>query len=102
MSSFSIIPMFENRLGGLLIATVGFLLIGIGVSAAETSLLTFLAKNVDEKGCLCGSIVDLMIAGFAITAMITGSLLDPFTPARLFIVCSSVTFFLLSLALVAV
>ena len=49
ISSFSIIPMFENRLGGLLIATVGFLLIGIGVSAAGTSLLTFLAKMLTKK-----------------------------------------------------
>ena len=104
VSSFSIIPMFENRLGGLLIATVGFLLIGIGVSAAGTSLLTFLAKNVDEekRAASAGVLWIMMIAGFAITAMITGSLLDPFTPARLFIVCSSVTFCLLSLALVAI
>ena len=104
ISSFSIIPMFEDRLGGLLIATVGFLLIGIGVSAAGTSLLTFLAKNVDEqkRAASAGVLWIMMIAGFAITAMITGSLLDPFTPERLFIVCSSVTFFLLSIALVAV
>jgi BCD family chlorophyll transporter-like MFS transporter len=44
----------------------------------------------------------MMIGGFAITAMIIGVLLDPFTPERLFVVCSSVTLVLLLMAFVAI
>ena len=68
VTAFSIIPMFENKVIGLLIATIGFLLIGIGVSSAGTSLLTFLAKNVNEqkRAASAGILWLMMIAGFAI------------------------------------
>ena len=104
ISCFAIVPMYEDKLTGLLIATFGFLLIGIGVSAAGTSLLTFLAKNVSEekRAASAGVLWLMMIAGFAVTAMITGSLLDPFTPTRLFIVCCSITLILLCVALIAI
>ena len=96
--------MFENQLNGLVIATIGFILIGLGVSASGTSLLTLLAKKVDEsKRAPAAAVLWLMmIGGFAITAMIIGVLLDPFTPERLFVVCSSVTLVLLLMAFVAI
>ena len=103
-TSYATLLMFENQVNGLVIATIGFILIGLGVSASGTSLLTLLAKKVDEnKRAPAAAVLWLMmIGGFAITAMIIGVLLDPFTPERLFVVCSSVTLVLLLMAFVAI
>lgn len=70
---------------GIALAVLAFMLIGIGVSAAGTALLTLLAKRVEpSRRAAAATIVWLMmIAGFAITAGIAGKLLDPFTPERL-------------------
>ncbi|MFZ4498131.1 MAG: BCD family MFS transporter [Burkholderiales bacterium] len=70
---------------GLLLAVVGFTLIGVGVSAAGTSLLVLLAKSVAEhRRAPAATIVwIMMIAGFAVTAGVAGSLLDPYSPERL-------------------
>jgi len=71
--------------GGLLLAVLGFTLIGVGVSAAGTSLLVLLAKSVAEhRRAPAATIVwIMMIAGFAVTAGVAGSLLDPYSPQRL-------------------
>jgi BCD family chlorophyll transporter-like MFS transporter len=62
-----------------------FLLVGVGVGAAGTSLLVLLAKRVDErKRAAAATIVwIMMIAGFIVTAGTAGHFLDPFSPARL-------------------
>jgi BCD family chlorophyll transporter-like MFS transporter len=70
---------------GLLLAILGFVLIGVGVSAAGTSLLVLLAKSVAEhRRAPAATIVwIMMIAGFAVTAGVAGTLLDPYSPERL-------------------
>ncbi len=78
---------------GLLLAVLGFTLIGVGVSAAGTSLLVLLAKSVaDHRRAPAATIVwIMMIAGFAVTAGVAGSLLDPYSPERLVEVASSIS-----------
>ena len=68
-------------------------MIGLGVSASGTSLLTLLAKRVPaERRAASATIVWLMmIVGFAVTAGVAGRLLDPYTPARLIAVSASVS-----------
>jgi BCD family chlorophyll transporter-like MFS transporter len=70
---------------GLALAVLAFTLIGLGVSAAGTSLLVLLAKRVDpRRRAPAATIVWLMmIAGFAVTAGTVGRVLDPYSPARL-------------------
>jgi len=70
---------------GMALAALGFLLVGIGVGAAGTSLLVLMAKRVEAgRRAAAASILWLMmIAGIAITAIVAGRLLDPFSPARL-------------------
>jgi len=78
---------------GILVATLGFVLVGLGVSAAGTSLLVLLAKRVPE-GRRAGAatlVWMMMILGFALTAGITGRLIDPFSPERLVAVSGSVS-----------
>lgn len=73
------------RSEGLALAVLAFALIGLGVSAAGTSLLVLLAKQVPpRRRAPAATIVWLMmIAGFAITAGAVGQVLDPYSPARL-------------------
>jgi BCD family chlorophyll transporter-like MFS transporter len=77
---------------GLALATLAFVLIGLGVSAAGTSLLVLLAKRVaPERRAGAATLVWLMmIAGFAVTAGVAGQLLDPYSPQRLLAICGGV------------
>lgn len=77
---------------GLLMATAGFLLVGLGVGAAGTSLLTLLAAAVTprRRGAAATIVWLMMIAGIAITATLARGWLDPFSDARLFLVVSLV------------
>ncbi len=77
---------------GVALAAVAFVMVGLGVGAAGTSLLTLLAHRVEaRRRAAAATIVWLMmIAGIAITATIAGRLLDPFTPLRLIEVTTGV------------
>ena len=73
---------------GLALAVLAFLAIGVGVSAAGTTLLVLLAKlTAKDRRAAAATIVWLMmIAGFAVTAVLTGRFLDPFSFGRLMLV----------------
>ncbi len=96
--------MSSNLAAGIVLAIVAFLLIGIGVGAAGTSLLVLLAKRTDERRrAAAASIVwIMMIGGFVITAMVTGQLLDPFSPARLVWVATALSAAAFALSVLAV
>ena len=89
---------------GLALAALAFVLIGLGVSACGTSLLVLLAKRVaaPRRAAAATCVWMMMIAGFAITAGSAGSLLDPFTPARLLAVTGGVSALALVITLLAV
>lgn len=88
---------------GLLMATAGFVMIGLGVGAAGTSLLVLLAMRVaDERRAASATIVWLMmIVGFAVTAGTAGKLLDPYTPMRLLAVTLTVCAVALAITVIA-
>ncbi len=96
--------MGEAFLPGLALAVLAFLLIGLGVGAAGTSLLVLLAARVDEKRrAAAASIVwIMMIAGFILTTAIGGRLLDPYSPERLVAVSAGVSFIAMLLATIGV
>ena len=89
---------------GLAVSIFAFALIGIGVGASGTSLLTLLATRVSaERRPAAASIVwIMMIAGFVITAIFAGAQLDPYTPTRLVMVSSAVSVIALTVACLAV
>jgi BCD family chlorophyll transporter-like MFS transporter len=95
--------MGTDRVAGLVLAVVAFLLIGIGVSAAGTSLLVLLAKRVEptRRAAAATTVWLMMILGFAVTAGIAGRLLDPYSPARLIAVTAGVSALALLLTLLA-
>lgn len=84
---------------------VGFTMIGFGVGTVGTALLALLATTVapERRAAAAATTWIMMVAGIAISAGIAGSLLSPFTPARLAIVSSCVVLaaFLLSLIALA-
>ena len=89
---------------GIAVAFAAFVVIGMGVGAAGTSLLALLAKRVDPalRPAAATVVWVMMIAGFVITAGLVGHFLDPFSPERLTRVSgvTSLAAFLLAVAAV--
>ena len=96
--------MATDPLAGTALAVLAFLLIGIGVGAAGTSLLVLLAKRVtpERRAPAATTVWLMMIAGFAVTAGLAGHFLDPFSLARLVTVTSVVCGAAFLLTLVAI
>ena len=82
-----------NFYAGFALAVLAFTLVGVGVGATGTNLLTMLATHVaSERRAAAATIVwMMMIAGFIVTTITAGSFLDPFTPTRLVAVASAVS-----------
>jgi len=78
---------------GIALATIAFLMIGIGVSSSGTALLVLLAKRVEpkKKAAAATCVWLMMIFGFAFTASVSGKFLTPFSFERLLIVSSTVS-----------
>lgn len=97
-------PMVAHPVVGGCLALVAFLVLGAGVGAAGTSLLTLVACRVAARRRAAAATILwlMMIAGIAITAGVASKLLDPFSPARLLEVMSAVSAIALALTVVAV
>ncbi len=95
--------MAQSTLWGVLLATFAFLLIGIGVGAAGTNLLVFLATSVapGRRAAAASIVWMMMIAGFVVTAIFAGQFLDPFTMTRLVEVTTSVGVIAIAVTLLA-
>ena len=95
--------MATHTTAGITLAVVAFLLIGVGVGAAGTTLLVLLARKVaPARRPAAATIVWLMmIAGFVVTAGFAGHFLDPFSPERLVLVTGCVACVAVLLSIVA-
>ena len=69
----------------LVLGTLAYTLIGIGVGAGGTSALALLASGVapHRRAAAAATTWIMMIAGIASSAIIVGQFLDPFSPQRL-------------------
>lgn len=96
--------MATDPIAGIALAVISFCAIGVGVGSAGTALLVLLAKRVEERRRAAAATIVwmMMIAGFAVTAMAAGHLLDPFSPARLVAVTTGVALVAFVVALIAV
>lgn len=77
---------------GITLAVFSFLGLGVGISAASTPLLAFLAERVEETRMAGAAALFwiLMIAGMILTAGVAGTLLDPFSYTRMLAVTGGV------------
>jgi len=85
--------MSTSTAAGTALAALAFVLVGLGVSAAGTSLLTLLAKRVDapRRAGAAALVWTMMIVGFAVTAGTAGKFLEPYSPERLMAVSGTVS-----------
>ena len=95
--------MASNITAGLLFAVFSFFMLGVGVSAGSTPYLAYMAERVDEPRMAGAAAMTwiLMIAGIIVTASVAGSLLDPYSPARLVQVTAGISLAAFVLTLVA-
>jgi len=96
--------MATDAAAGLALAVVAYVMIGGGVSAAGTTLLVLLAKRTAPRRQAAAATIVwvMMIFGFAVTAGIAGSYLDPFSMERLVTVAGTVSALAFAVALLAV
>ena len=82
MAASATVWMETQPIYGTLLAMLSFSLIGLGVSACGTSLLSLMAKQVpeDRRAPAATAVWVMMIVGFAVTAGVVGKLIDPYTP----------------------
>jgi len=78
---------------GLALAALSFLMVGVGVGAAGTSVLALLATRVApvRRAAAATTVWVMMIFGFAVTAPLAGRFLDPFSNLRLVAVAATVS-----------
>ncbi|QMW23986.1 BCD family MFS transporter [Sandaracinobacteroides saxicola] len=96
--------MREMPLWAAVMAFVGYTMIGAGVAAAGTSLLALLATQTAPARRPAAAALTwiMMVAGIVVTAAVSGSFLDPFTPQRLANVAGTVPLAAFLLTLLAV
>ncbi len=94
----------DNFVAGLLLGTVAYALIGVGVGAAGTSALALLASGVAPERRAAAAAVTwiMMIAGIVVSAIVVSQLIDPFSVERLVWVSSGLLVICLIVAGVAV
>ncbi len=96
--------MATHLIMGIALAVVAFVLIGVGVSAAGTSLLVLLAKRTEpSRRSTAASIAwTMMVTGFIATSAAAGHALDPFSGTRLVAVSATVSAIAMVLTLIGV
>jgi len=93
LAALAITWMSEHFVMGAITAFIGFCMIGMGVSACGTTLLVLLSKGVGSQQRATSATVVwiMMIFGFAVTSVVSGKLLDPFSFDRLLAVSVGVS-----------
>ena len=89
---------------GIALAFVAFVMVGLGVGCAGTSLLVLLAKSVAPRwrGVAATTVWVMMIIGFIVTSIVAGANLDPFSWERLVGVTATVSVIAFAVTCVAV
>jgi BCD family chlorophyll transporter-like MFS transporter len=99
------VPVLETARGaGLALSVLAYALIGAGVGACGTSLLALLATATAPRRRAAAATITwlMMIAGIALTAVVAGGFLDPYSHARLFAVVATVALGALALSALAI
>lgn len=87
----------------VILAILGFALIGLGVGMSGTALLALLASRVaaERKPAAAAISWTMMVAGIVVSAGVSGAYLDPFSEARLAVVTSLVVLIAFCVAMLA-
>ena len=99
------IPTLEASFAtGLALSVLAYVLIGLGVGAAGTSMLALMASATAPRRRPAAATITwlMMIAGIALTAIFAGPFLDPYTHLRLLEVVGIVTIGAFALSTLAI
>jgi BCD family chlorophyll transporter-like MFS transporter len=99
------LPVFDTAFwAGLVMSILAYALIGLGAGAAGTSLLALLATaTADRRRAAAATITWLMmIFGIAMTAGVTGAMMDPFSMRLLLEIVGGVVVIALAVTVLAV
>ena len=99
------VPLFGvSYAGALALSILGYALIGLGAGAAGTSVLALLATATAEHRRAAAATITwlMMIFGIAMTATVTGKMLDPYTPALMLQIVGTVVLSALAITVLAV
>ena len=104
LAALAIWLMSASGPAGLTLAVIAFVLIGVGVGAAGTSLLALLAKQTNPmlRPAAATTVWVMMIIGFILTTAIAGHYLDPYSPGRLVVITAIVAALAFSISVLAV
>jgi BCD family chlorophyll transporter-like MFS transporter len=94
MLAATAIPVLDGRFGaGLALSILAYALIGLGVGASGTSLLALLATATAPRRRAAAATITwlMMIFGIAMTAVLVGRFLEPYSPALLLKIAAVVT-----------
>lgn len=77
---------------GMALSVLAYAMIGVGVGASGTSLLALLATATHPRRRAAAATITwlMMIFGIAVTALVVGKMLDPYSPVRLLEVVGAV------------
>ncbi len=102
-ASFGTAMMGSNLIIGLVVSFIAFVMIGVGVSISGTSLLALLAKSVNEQRRAASATIVwlMMIFGFAITSVMIGKMIDPYTPEKIITIAGVVSIIAVILTMMA-
>ena len=99
------VALMETRLGlGIALAIGAYLMIGLGLGAAGTTLLALLTARVapERKPAAASMVWIMMIAGIVVTAIVAGGFLEPFSSERLITVAVGIGVIAFTVAVLAV
>lgn len=84
--------MLVMPIAGMIVSLVSYILIGLGVGAAGTSLLAFMATRVEpERRAAAASITwIMMVFGIVVSSIIVGKMIEPFSAQTLAFAATSV------------
>jgi MFS transporter, BCD family, chlorophyll transporter len=104
LAALAVALMASSLWAGVALAILAFVLIGIGVGAAGTSLLVLLAERSAEhrRAAAATTVWLMMIAGFVITTITAGKLIDPFSMERMVTVMGGISLLAFLVSTVAV
>ena len=104
MAALSVALLQTRLVPGIALGVVAYAAIGLGVGASGTSLLALLATATEPRRRAAAATITwlMMIAGIAITAVVAGGQLDPYSHGRLVAVTAAVGLAALTLTAVAV
>ncbi len=88
LAAFATALMVTMPIFGTLIATLAFVLMGLGSAASGTCFLALLASRITPRRRAASATIVwmMMIFGIITASIVVGKLLDPFSPARLIFV----------------